>query len=281
MLAPVSSKADEGYETRELSLETWPDFERLFERSGSGWAHCWCVAAQRLKALPSCTRSEAAAINRPYKRELVEQGRAHGILVYDADDEPVGWCQFGPRSELPILGASDDAEQPLWRVTCFVVDKKHRRRGVAGLALHAAIDAIRGRGGGVVEASPIAAWTHGPTGSHEAVRVQGVGPVAPAHGSFGNVSNAGTVSMFEKEGFQVVSVVSAPRPSDRLRAVGRRRLSGADAKKSLKTGGERTNRGLSSLRKGPLCWTHAVAARPSVHRKDRCNGSGTARRDGH
>jgi GNAT superfamily N-acetyltransferase len=104
-------------------------------------------------------------------------------------------------------------------VTCFVVDKRHRRKGVAGVALRAALDAIRRRGGGTVEACPVAAWTHGPAGSSNPLSVQGVGPVAPAHGSFGNVSTSGTVSMFEKEGFQAVAVVGA-RPSARVLAMG-------------------------------------------------------------
>jgi hypothetical protein len=40
----------------------------------------------------------------------------------------------------------------LWRITCFVVRKKYRRRGVARTALKAALAAIQKQGGGVVEA---------------------------------------------------------------------------------------------------------------------------------
>jgi hypothetical protein len=40
--------------------------------------------------------------NRREKRDLVERGHAHGILVY-ANGEPVGWCQYGPREELPRI----------------------------------------------------------------------------------------------------------------------------------------------------------------------------------
>jgi GNAT superfamily N-acetyltransferase len=205
------------YRTQELSQQTWPHFERLFSR-GNGWDACWCMALQRAQGLPERefrTRAERGVRNRSDKKELVDRQRAHGILVY-ADDEPVGWCQFGPNDELPAIdrgrkqpaATSDvaDARLPLWRVTCFVVDKRHRRRGVAGVALHAALEAIRQRGGGVVEAYPVACWTHGRGSSDEAVYVHGVGPVAAAWGSFGNVSYSGTVSMFEREGFQAVAV---------------------------------------------------------------------------
>ena len=75
------------------------------------------------------------------------------------------------------------------------------------------------RGGGLVEAYPIAHWTHGRGGSADALYVQGVGSVAPAHGSFGNVSTTGTVSMFEKEGFKAVEVFGASiSRSSRIRA---------------------------------------------------------------
>jgi GNAT superfamily N-acetyltransferase len=206
------------YRTKELSTATWPDFERLFSQ-GNGWDFCWCTAAQRSPDMPAAktrTRAEASLRNRPYKRELVEQGHAHGILVYDGD-EPIGWCQYGPVDELP--GMADDDPPAQWRITCFVVAKSYRRRGVAGIALRAALDAIRKRGGGLVEAHPIASWTHGRTGTGEATYVQGVGPIAPAHGSFGNVSTAGTASMFEREGFTAVDVYGNSR-SDRVRRLG-------------------------------------------------------------
>jgi GNAT superfamily N-acetyltransferase len=210
-------------ETKELSAETWPDFERLFSR-GHGWDHCWCMAFQR-GPRPSRqefrTRGEVGPRNHEAKRALVDQGRAHGILVY-ADAEPIGWCQYGSRDELHGSRQADatrpEISERLWRVTCFVVDRKHRRSGVAGLALHAALEAIRTKGGGVVEAYPVACWTHGRDAAPAAVYVQGVGPVAPAWGGFGNVSTSGVISMFENEGFEAVAVCS--EPSKRVHSYG-------------------------------------------------------------
>jgi len=106
----------------------------------------------------------------------------------------------------------------LWRVTCFVVDPRYRRQGVAGLALRAALDAIRRQGGGIVEAYPVACWTHGANRCTESVYVDGVGPVAPAWGGFGNVSTSGVVSMFHKEGFRAITVCQ--NPSARVRGLG-------------------------------------------------------------
>jgi len=116
----------------------------------------------------------------------VEQGHSHGILVY-SHDEPVGWCQYGARKELPRIDnnpkyrkLASASNKMLWRITCFVVHKKYRRREVARTALKAALAAIRKRGGGLVEAYPIKCWG--------------------AYADYG-----GTVSMFEREGFQIVA----------------------------------------------------------------------------
>jgi GNAT superfamily N-acetyltransferase len=181
------------YTTKELSKKTWPDFERLFSR-GNGWDFCWCMYFHGSRSAPvnaKLHRAERSVHNRRAKRELVERGRSHGILVY-ADGEPIGWCQYGPREEFPRIDESRNYRglapkgdtKRLWRITCFVVDKRFRRRGVAGVALKAAVESIRMKGGGLVEAYPIVHWRPG---------------------TFGNSSTNGTTSMFEKEGFKIVA----------------------------------------------------------------------------
>ncbi len=137
------------------------------------------------------TRAERAVRNRREKRELVDKGYSHGILVY-AKGEPVGWCQYGPREELPCtdnspkyrkLALEDGRDKDkLWRITCFVVDKKYRRRGVASAALEAALEAIRNKGGGLIEACPVNKTDQG-----------------------SNYLYPGTVTMFEKAGFKSVA----------------------------------------------------------------------------
>lgn len=53
---------------------------------------------------------------------------------------------------------SERDPQRLWRITCFVVDRNYRHRRVARVALQAALEAIRDKGGGLVEAYPIIRW---------------------------------------------------------------------------------------------------------------------------
>jgi hypothetical protein len=90
--------------TKELSRSTWPDFERLFETHPAPGAYpCWCMYNHYSGPMPRRPRESSVARTerrRREQRELVERGRAHGVLLY-ADGEPVGWCQYGLKQELP------------------------------------------------------------------------------------------------------------------------------------------------------------------------------------
>lgn len=95
---------------------------------------------------------------RAVKERLVLEGRAHAALVFDGD-VAVAWCQYGTPEELPGINHRKEYEAglnklPDYRLTCFFVDRKYRRKGVAAVALRGALDLIAGEGGGVVEAYP-------------------------------------------------------------------------------------------------------------------------------
>jgi ribosomal protein S18 acetylase RimI-like enzyme len=182
------------YSTRELSAKTWPDLAELFEKPGIGDAWwCWCTfhhfsSFSTPGNKPALTRAERAVMNRREREKLIRGGRAHGVIVY-ANDGPVGWCQYGPKKELPGIDHSrnyrnlrpPDEKKGLWRITCFVVDKNYRKSGVASIALKAALESIGKKGGGLVEAFPVSKTDQGP-----------------------GYMYAGTVSMFEKTGFKTV-----------------------------------------------------------------------------
>lgn len=181
------------FATKELGPETFDDFALLAKKQGG----CWCVYYQRARPSKHGRLEEWARGNRVEKRRLVFAGGAHAILVYE-DGVPVGWCQYGPREELPRIDAGrfyKKAEPPppgrrLWRITCFFVDRRHRRKGVAGAALAAALASIRRQGGGVVEAFPV-------TSKRMAA--------APEWLWFG------TPRMFEREGFELVGPLGTSR----------------------------------------------------------------------
>jgi len=137
------------------------------------------------------TASEVKRANQMDKKALVRKRRSHAVLVYDGE-RPVGWCQYGSANELPRIDAGrgykkvgrPEGSKKLWRITCFFVDKRYRGKGIAKLALHAALRSIASNGGGIVEAYPVV--------SERMARV-------PEWRWFG------TPSMFEREGFTKVA----------------------------------------------------------------------------
>ena len=106
------------------------------------------------------------------------------MLVYDGPS-CVGWCQFGAADELPRIKrrrtyAEGMTALPDWRITCFFVHSKYRRKGVASAALDGALEEIARLGGGTVESYP------------EGVEGRSVST---------SFLHNGTVPMFERRGF--------------------------------------------------------------------------------
>ena len=139
---------------RPLTPETWDAFAGLAERHNGVWGGCWCTWFHTFHA----EKEFSYDANRALKERLVREGRAHAALVFDGD-VAVGWCQFGSPDELKNIKHRKEYEAELdslpdYRLTCFFVDKRYRRRGVSALALQGALDLIANAGGGIVEAYP-------------------------------------------------------------------------------------------------------------------------------
>lgn len=139
------------YEIKPLTMDTWPAFAGLVERHNGVWGGCWCMGFHPESVLKGVD-------HRVQKEQRVCEGRAHAALVFDGD-LCVGWCQFGSPEELTRIKFGKRYREgagapPDWRITCFFVDSKYRRKGVADAALKGALAEIAKLGGGVVESSP-------------------------------------------------------------------------------------------------------------------------------
>jgi len=142
------------YTIKPLGPDTWEAFAQLAERHNGVWNGCWCTWFHTAHADKTFTAED----NRALKERLVCQGRAHAALVFDGD-MAVAWCEYGTPEELPNIYHRKEYEAgldqlPDYRLTCFFVDRGHRRKGVAAVALRGALDLIAQAGGGVVEAYP-------------------------------------------------------------------------------------------------------------------------------
>ena len=167
---------------RPLDETTWPDFAGLVERHNGVWGGCWCMGFHA----EGVGRTKTAAQNRSEKEGRVREGRAHAALVYDGAT-CVGWCQFGPTDELPRI--------------------KHQRayldglERASGLADHVLLrrpqaPAQRGRLG----RARTALWAR--SRGSGAARWRAIPRTSKAGRSPASFLHNGTVSMFERHGFE-------------------------------------------------------------------------------
>jgi GNAT superfamily N-acetyltransferase len=138
------------FTSRPLEVSTWDAFAELVERNNGVFGGCWCIGYH-----PEC--GQRGISHRAVKENRVRTGRAHAALVLDGDGIAQGWCQFGSPEELPGIKhrreyEKDAPPRPDWRITCFFVDKGHRRQGIARAGLAGALEQIARTGGGLVEA---------------------------------------------------------------------------------------------------------------------------------
>ena len=131
--------------------------------------------------------NSTAEQNRGGLRALTEcPGIAPGLVGYEGD-RVVGWISLGPREDYErlayskVLAPVDDT--PVWSIVCFVVSRHARGRGVATGMLEAGIAYARAHGAAMLEAYPADPGD----GRRRAADVY-----------------QGTLSMFERAGFEVV-----------------------------------------------------------------------------
>lgn len=187
------------YFVRTAGPADWPAVEAVLEIPGDP-RKCWC----QYFLLRGKAWSEASPVDhRSALREQVSDGQTPGLVAYDGE-VPVGWVQVGPRTAYPRLLASritapppEEADDDTWSVTCFVVPRPHRRRGVARGLLDAAVRHAREQGAPALEGYPV--------------------DTAVAEASVAELYH-GSLEMFLDAGFEEVR-----RPTER-RAVVRREL---------------------------------------------------------
>ena len=137
-----------------LTQKLWRDFELLFGNNGA-CGGCWCMYWKlRGKEFSENTGDNA----RQMQKSIVDSKIVPGLLAY-LEGYPVGWIAVEPRIAYPKLAHSRTLkpvdDQEVWSVTCFFIEKKHRRKGITVELLKAAIEHVKDRGGKIVEGYPV------------------------------------------------------------------------------------------------------------------------------
>ncbi len=135
--------------------ERWPDVEEVFAGKGDA-ANCWC--AHWYLSAKACKAGWGAG-NKAVLKTLVQEGREPGVLAY-IDGDPAGWAGIAPRAAFDrlvrnrqSLAAVDD--RPVWSLTCLVVRREFRRRGLMRALIRGAVGHALSKGAIAVEAYPV------------------------------------------------------------------------------------------------------------------------------
>jgi GNAT superfamily N-acetyltransferase len=137
-----------------LTQKLWRDFELLFGKHGA-CGGCWCMY---WKLRGKDFSENTGDVARQMQKSIVDSKIVPGLLAY-SDGYPIGWIAVEPRSAYPKLAHSRTLkpidDQEVWSITCFFVEKKHRRKGITVELLKAAIDYVKSKGGKIVEGYPV------------------------------------------------------------------------------------------------------------------------------
>jgi GNAT superfamily N-acetyltransferase len=122
---------------RELSKDTWSDFENVLGKNG-GARGCWCMHWRLSIGKWMEGKGEG---NKRAMRKLATQRPVPGVVIY-RKSTPVAWCSLGPRDSFPrlerspLLARIDD--EPVCAIACIFVHREHRGAGL----LPAILDAV-------------------------------------------------------------------------------------------------------------------------------------------
>jgi GNAT superfamily N-acetyltransferase len=96
------------------------------------------------------------------RREMEDHGPAPALIAY-VDGEAAGWVRVGPRPAQVRIGRTREIashtllpldDPGVWAISCFVVRREYRGRGLNTTLLAAAIDHARAHGVRTLEAYP-------------------------------------------------------------------------------------------------------------------------------
>jgi len=140
--------------TRPLTEDTWEDFLTVMGPRG-GEAGCFCMFNRLTGREFGSNQGDG---NRELMHRIVQSGEVPGLIGYEGP-MPVGWVSVAPRRVFGRLQRSRVAkpldEREAWAVTCFVIPRQHRNRGVATALLEAAVEYARSQGATLIEGYPV------------------------------------------------------------------------------------------------------------------------------
>jgi GNAT superfamily N-acetyltransferase len=114
------------------------------------WKGCYCTGpfTPRIKDYENTSRKR-----REYATWLVENRIMRGYLAYE-DGRVVGWCNVNDKSVFTKYNNLQTDEENVISITCFVIQKEYRGRGIAQKILDKIIEDAKMNHKKIIEAYP-------------------------------------------------------------------------------------------------------------------------------
>jgi len=147
-------------EIRDLGPELLDDYVRFMEHDAFGgnpdWEGCYCREGH-WAGTDSAADSESREHNKQVVTGLIAGGEHTGLLAFE-DGKVVGWCHAEPLSMMQNpdyrMDRTDEELAAIGGIVCFNLAESHRRQGLPGVLLRAAVERFRDRGLSTAEAYP-------------------------------------------------------------------------------------------------------------------------------
>jgi GNAT superfamily N-acetyltransferase len=168
MTKAVKTTAAAPIEAEQLTIvpaneASWDDLAAIFGSTDAGRCQCQWLKIAGWIWRDSTLEQRTAMLRRQTGCDDPAAASTSGLVAY-IDGEPAGWVAVEPRTAYPKLRTSrvpwkgrdeDKDDDGVWAVTCFVVRKGYRGRGLTYPLALATIDFARERGALALEAYPM------------------------------------------------------------------------------------------------------------------------------
>ncbi len=173
---------------------TWDDLAAVFGTAGYA-ANCMCQRLKTTEWLWRVTTLEERRAMLAADTGCDDPAAEHtsGLVAF-VDSEPVGWVAVEERINYPKLAKlampwkgrdEDRSDDRIWSITCLIVRKGFRGRGLTYLMAEAAVDHARDRGALAVEGYPMltepgkdVTWGELHVGAHQVFEAAGLEQVS-------------------------------------------------------------------------------------------------------
>jgi GNAT superfamily N-acetyltransferase len=144
---------------RPANAASWADLTAVFGAADAGRCRCQRFKVEGWIWRDSTLEGRIAAQRRQTGCDEGPGAPTSGVVAY-VGSEPAGWVAVEPRAAYPKLrtmpipwkGRDEDRDDPgVWAVTCFVVRKGYRGRGLTYALARAAVEHARANGATAVE----------------------------------------------------------------------------------------------------------------------------------